>query len=274
MSASDYQPKLKQYSVHYRNVGNEVYSRIRALTFGEDVGQAGWMLPERQKHYIELTGMDAGKAVSDIACGSGLPALRFVADTGCSMTGFDINPDAIDFANATARERGLADKARFVCLDAGAVTKLPLEDDSQDIVLCIDAVTHLVGREGVFADWHRVLKPGGLLLFTDAMTVTGLITNEEIETRTAIGLFQLVPEGFDDRLLDKTGFAITHRQDITDDIHTVSTRWLAARERYEAELRELEGDEMFEHQQRFLTTTIGTAERRSLTSFLFVARKD
>jgi len=135
-------------------------------------------------------------------------------------------------------------------------------------------VTHLVGREGDVAVWHRILKPGGLLLLTDAMTVTGLITNEEIETRTAIGRFQLVPEGYDDHLLEKTGFTITHRPDIIDDIHRVSSRWLTARERYEKELRDLEGDEMFEHQQDFLTVTIGTAERRNLTSYLFVTRKD
>ena len=45
MSRSNYVPKLKQYSVHYKNVANEVYARVRQATFGEDIGQAGWMLP-------------------------------------------------------------------------------------------------------------------------------------------------------------------------------------------------------------------------------------
>ena len=141
----------------------------------------------------KLTGMKTSSLVSDIACGSGLQSLKFVSDTGCQLTGFDINPDAMEFANSAAADMGFADQARFVCLDASAGTTLPLEDESQDIVMCIDAITHLLDRENVFREWHRVLKPGGKLLFTDAMTITGLITNQEIEIRTAIGLFQLVP---------------------------------------------------------------------------------
>ena len=189
------------------------------------------------------------------------------------MVGVDINQDAIDFANSQAQALGVADRARFICLDAGASTRLPLEDASQDIVLCIDAVTHLLGRPEVFKEWYRVLKPGGRLTFTDAMTVTGLITNEEIETRTAIGLFQLVPAGLDDRLLQEAGFAIRDREDITDDIETVASRWRDARDRREAALRELEGDAMYEHQRRFLTATIETARRRALSSILFTAVK-
>ena len=64
-----------------------------------------------------------------------------------------------------------------------------------------------------------------------------------------------------------------HREDITEDLLTVASRWKEARLNEEAELRALEGDEMFDHQQRFLDATIATSTKRNLSSILFLATK-
>jgi SAM-dependent methyltransferase len=39
-------------------------------------------------------------------------------------------------------------------------------------------------RGRVFEEWYRVLRPGGLALFTDPLTVTGLIRREEMVVRS------------------------------------------------------------------------------------------
>jgi hypothetical protein len=41
----------------------------------------------------------------------------------------------------------------------------------------------------------RVLRRGGLLLFTDPIIVSGILANDEIAIRSAIGCFLFTPEG-------------------------------------------------------------------------------
>src|ERR1044072_6396492 len=49
---------------------------------------------------------------------------------------------------------------------ADIASSLPLPDNSQDIVLCSEVVEHLVEPARLFAEMHRVLKPGGHLILT------------------------------------------------------------------------------------------------------------
>ena len=83
-------------------------------------------------------------------------------------------------ANAAAAAGGVESRARF--LRADAREPLPFDDESFDALLCIDSVNHVYEREALLRDWHRVLRAGGRLLFTDPITVTGLIRREEMPT--------------------------------------------------------------------------------------------
>jgi hypothetical protein len=42
-------------------------------------------------------------------------------------------------------------------------------------------------RRAALQEWWRVLHPGRRMLFTDAMAVTGLVSHEELATRSSIG---------------------------------------------------------------------------------------
>ena len=106
------------------------------------------------------------------------PALFMARTTGCRITALDNNENAIATANRSAQEQGLDTRVRFQHGDASF--PLPFEAGLFDAVVCIDAINHLPGRLNVLKDWHRVLKAGGHILFTDPITVTGLLTNEEI----------------------------------------------------------------------------------------------
>src|SRR4051812_10051312 len=161
----------RHYDANYGNFQSELYTQIRRDAFGEDIGQSSWITADEQDRFLHHLNLSPGKTLLDIACGSGGPALRIVERTGCSLVGVDLHQRAIATANELAAQRNLSQHAKFQVADA--TTPLPFPDATFDAISCIDAINHLPNRPQILSDWARLLKPGGRLLFTDPITVTG-----------------------------------------------------------------------------------------------------
>ncbi|MCU1249508.1 MAG: Resolvase domain protein [Edaphobacter sp.] len=56
---------------------------------------------------------------------------------------------------------------------------LPFSGASFDAITCIDAINHFSDRPRVIAEWARLLKVGGRLLFTEPITLTGPLAEHE-----------------------------------------------------------------------------------------------
>jgi 2-polyprenyl-3-methyl-5-hydroxy-6-metoxy-1,4-benzoquinol methylase len=263
--------RVDLYGASYRNFAHDLYGEIRREAFGEDIGQTSWITAEEQDLFISWLGLSKASRLLDIACGSGKPSLRIAQKTGCHVSGVDLHEEGIASATANAREVGYEGRAHFY--HANAAERLSFDDASFDAVTCIDAINHLPDRPLVLADWHRVLKPGGTVLFTDPIVLTGPMTNEEIAVRASIGLFVFVPRGLDETLLRQVGFEVERVEDRTPNMARNAAGWHAARESREAELRKIEGDDGFAGQQRFLATAARLAEEKRLSRFAILARK-
>jgi SAM-dependent methyltransferase len=209
--------------------------------------------------------------VLEIGCGSGGPALYLARTTGCEIVGVDLHEDGVANATRMAREAGLDARASFVCADASEA--LPFADGSFGALVCVDAVNHLRNRARVFDEWARALAPGGRVLFTDPITVTGALSSEEIAIRASIGYFDFVPPGEDERLLRQAGLRPLAVEDATENMAAVADRWLVARAEHGDALREIEGEETFAGQQRFLEVAARLARERRLSRFVYVAEK-
>jgi ubiquinone/menaquinone biosynthesis C-methylase UbiE len=245
--------------------------QVRRETYGEDLGQNSWLTVEEWRTFAGWLGMVEGSQVLDVACGSGGPALYLARTFGARVTGVDQNSEAIHTAARLAEQQSVAASARFETADASR--PLPFDDATFDAIVCIDAINHLPGRSGVLGDWHRLLKPGGRVLFTDPITVTGLISNEEVAVRSSIGYFIFTPPGEDERLLRAAGFEVLRQEDTTPRVAAVAKRWHDARIRYRTELVEDEGQETFEATQRFLSVVYTLAHERRLSRYAFLGRK-
>ncbi len=106
----------------------------------------------------------------------------------------------------------------------------------------------------------------------DRLVLTGAISSEEIARRASIGFFLFVPRGLDEALLKETGFLVLEVADRTRNMAQNADGWLAARQKREAELRRIEGDEAFEGQQRFLETTALLAREGRLSRLAILAQ--
>ena len=262
---------VRLYDTAYREFDLDVRRRVRLETYGEDIGQNGWLTAEEWRNTTGWLAAGTGSRVLDVACGSGGPALGLARTTGAMVVGVDVNGHAVQTADELARRDGLADLAQFV--EADAARPLPFADGSFDAVVCIDAINHLPDRPAVLADWHRLLRPGGSILFTDPIVVTGLLSSEEVALRASIGFFLFSLRGEDERLVREAGFELVRCEDSTGNVVEVARRWRDARARDRAGLVEDEGEETFEGLQRFLSIVHTLAAERRLSRYTILARK-
>jgi SAM-dependent methyltransferase len=262
---------VDHYGAHYRDFAADVYRQVRRDAFGEDIGQNSWLTIdelERFRSWLEL-----GPAVHllDVGCGSGGPALHLARLTGCEVVGVDLYEEAVATGNRAAREAGLESRASFAQADASRA--LPFGDDSFDAILCVDSINHLPGRQSVLGDWTRLLRPGGRLVFTDPVTVTGILGSDEIAIRTSIGYFLFVPPGENERLLTAAGLSVLAVEDTTEHLAEVARRRHDARARHADAVRQVEGDEAFEGRQRFFDLVATLARERRVSRFVYAAEK-
>ncbi len=263
--------RIDHYGASYGNFTSALYGEIRRAAFGEDLGQNSWLTADELETFIGWLDLREGARLLDIACGSGGPALRIARRAGCEILGVDIEESAIAVARDQARTQGLAGRAWFERVDASQT--LPFQAGSFDALTCIDAVNHLPDRFHVLAEWTRVLRPGGRLLYTDPIVVTGPLSNDEIAVRSSIGYFLFAPPGEDERLMDSAGLELLRREDATENMARVAGRWGAARAARAADLRRIEGATTFEGQQEFFRVAERVARERRLSRFVYVAIK-
>src|SRR5207245_4072004 len=124
--------------------------------------------------------------VLDVGSGSGGPALFLAQETGCQVTGIDLNEVGIRTGEALAEGAGLTARLRFRRADLKF--PLPFHNEEFDAIVCTDVICHVGDRRRVLEEWMRVLRPGGRMLYTDPTVVTGLISQEEFAVRSSTGL--------------------------------------------------------------------------------------
>jgi ubiquinone/menaquinone biosynthesis C-methylase UbiE len=105
-----------------------------------------------------------GGTLLDVGCGQG-KSFRLLRDAfhPARLLGLDADPHSLSLAQAEAEREDMA-----VELHSADCAQIPLPDHSIDIVFCHQTFHHLVEQERALAEFWRVLKPGGLLLFAES----------------------------------------------------------------------------------------------------------
>ncbi|HEV2131364.1 MAG TPA: class I SAM-dependent methyltransferase [Longimicrobiaceae bacterium] len=101
----------------------------------------------------------AGARVLDVGCGSGWYA-EYLVRQGAAVTAFDNAPRFVELTRAR-----VGDRARVLQADlAQPLSFAP--DDAFDLVLCPLVLHYVQDWRAVFAEFRRVLRPGGWLVFS------------------------------------------------------------------------------------------------------------
>ncbi len=259
------------YNNAYGNSASDPYRQVRIETYGQDFGQTSWVTTEESLEIPQLLDLGRDSSVLEIGCGSGGYALHLAEKLGCQIVGLDINEPGIRSAKELAQTRALGSRARFEQCDVSK--NLPFDNETFDAAFSNDVLCHVPGRPDLLVEMFRVLKPAGRVLFSDALVIGGMISSDEIATRSSIGLYFYSPTGENERLLEQARFSQVRTTDTTENAARISKKWHDAREKRKEELVTAEGAVNFDGLQRFLSCVhILTSERR-LLRYLYFATK-
>lgn len=141
-----------------------------------------------RREILDEVGIKPGFQVLDCGCGPGsyiAAAAELIGASGI-LYALDVHPLAIELVNKIASERNLGN-VKTIHSDC----KTGLQDGSIDVLLLYDALHDMKDPESVLAELHRVLKPNGILSFSDHH----LKEDEVVSRVTDRGLFKLLRKG-------------------------------------------------------------------------------
>jgi ubiquinone/menaquinone biosynthesis C-methylase UbiE len=149
--------EIRDVNTRYHDVAAETYDTKWGIDFGElgrsqTLGKLEKALGCRAGHY---------PTALEIGCGTGYFTLNLLGlGVIGQATATDISPGMLDQLQANAGRLGLT-----VDTVVGDAEQLPFADASFDLVLGHAVLHHLPDLDRAFADFFRVLRPGGTLVF-------------------------------------------------------------------------------------------------------------
>ena len=114
---------------------------------------------------FSLRRLAPGERVVDVGSGAGFDSFVAAGQVGATgrVVGVDMTPEMLQRSRRTATELGLA----HVEFREGLAESLPVDDGWADAVISNGVINLCPDKQAVFAEIHRVLRPGGVLQFAD-----------------------------------------------------------------------------------------------------------
>ncbi len=109
--------------------------------------------------------------ILDAGCGIGGSSRLLAKTFQCQVTGIDIVPQFIDVANQLAKSTKTDEKVNFIC---GDITKTGLLNSSFDLIWCQHTLMNIEPKSDTFAEFKRLLKPGGLMVLHEIVKGSGV----------------------------------------------------------------------------------------------------
>jgi tocopherol O-methyltransferase len=112
----------------------------------------------------DFAGVRAEQRVLDAGCGVGGSSFWLAEERGAKVVGITPVQSQVDRANAVARQRGLEEHVKFKREDYRNCSQ---PDASFDVVWALESLCHAPVKAAAYAEFFRVLKPGGTLVIAE-----------------------------------------------------------------------------------------------------------
>ena len=120
-----------------------------------------------------LVNISRSTHILDVCCGLGGPARYLAYHYGSQVTGIDLNQSRVDGAIRLTTMVGLEEKVSFNRANA---LSSALPGDEFDALIAQEAFCHIPNKPRLLTECVRLLKPGGLIAFTDILATPSMTT--------------------------------------------------------------------------------------------------
>jgi sarcosine/dimethylglycine N-methyltransferase len=226
MSDPPYDPHrsdvVRYYDLHPINE-QEILAKLAARGVDPHAPTPDQLAEFDQDHYggvravdtlIELARIGRDHHVLDICSGLGGPARWLAHRVGCRVTGLDLTRSRVESARRLTRSTGLDGRVDFVQGDA---TAMPFPDARFDAAISQEAWLHIADKRRLLAECARVLRPWGVLAFTDIVARRALAPEQATGLRWAVQAAEAVTADTYRALLAGQGFVIEVQDDLSSD---------------------------------------------------------
>ena len=150
------------------------------------------LFPQGARWLVEAATVRVGEAVLDVATGTGqvlFAAAEAVGPPG-RVVGIDLTDAMLEHARRGIEARGLANAE----VEVGDAERLPFPDGSFDRVLCGFGLFFFPDRDRALREFHRVLRPGGIVGTTTFAIDRAMAWRGALLTSLGVGTGTLVTQ--------------------------------------------------------------------------------
>lgn len=164
-TSADVENYYDQTEVHYRMFWNlEAAAGLHYGIWDSATRNNTEAILNTNTRLMRLGAIQADHYVLDAGCGIGGSGIFLARSLGCRVEGITLSKKQVRTATRLAGSAGLDHLLHFSCQNYLA-TDFPSE--TFDVVWAIESFGSSPDKAGFFREMHRILKPGGRLLFAD-----------------------------------------------------------------------------------------------------------
>jgi ubiquinone/menaquinone biosynthesis C-methylase UbiE len=120
---------------------------------------------------LDRAGLREGETLLDVGCGEGLVGFGALERGAGAVIFSDVSTDLLDFCRDAATDLAVLDRCHFV--ETSAEELGPIEDESVDVVTTRSVLIYVQDKAAAFAEFARVLRPGGRISFFEPINRFG-----------------------------------------------------------------------------------------------------
>jgi len=256
------------------NVGNvsDVYDGPGGILWEMLMGEQIHVGAERETDILAgKTGVGPATHLLDVCSALGGPARYLARKYGCRVTGLDATRRMHEEAVRRTQEAGLEERLDF---RLGNALDMPFRAESFDVVWGQDAWCYITDKQRLIEECARVLKPGGILAFTDWLE-TGTMNDKEWEALNSFMVFPYMEtlEGYA-ALAEAAGLTVVEKEDLTPDFASHIQHYLdQVQQTYRDGIVANYGQEMYDEVVRGITLWRDASAEGKVGRGRLVARK-
>ena len=217
-----------------------------------------------------LANVGGSSHVIDVCSGLGGPSRYFAHHYGSRVTGIDLNQSRVDGAIRLTKMVGLEGKVSFHLANALSTT---LPSAGFDALISQEAFCHIPNKPELLTECVRVLKPGGLIAFTDILEGTSMTTLVRERLRQEMAFTELNTLDGYRALLETSGCEMKLAEDLSEEWARILVNRLAMYRALKDQTVARFGSSHFEKWDRTYSFFVGLYASGELGGGRFLAQK-